>query len=292
MFKQMAWLVLVLGAVTAAGLGCGRRDRTGAPKSTIRVEGSDTMVNLAQAWAEKYHKKNPMVSVQVQGGGSGIGIASLIQGNCDMANTSRKMKPSELKAARTRRKIEPKEIIVGHDALAIFVHKQNPLDSISVEQLAEIYGEGGKITKWSDLGVRLPAGKDEIIRVSRQNSSGTYVYFREVVLGTSRDYKSGAQSANGSKEVIAVISTTPGAIGYSGMGYATSDVKELKVSKRTGEPGIPATVENAKKSIYPITRPLQIYVLGEPAGIVKDYLDWILSPAGQRIVLDLGYVSL
>jgi len=129
-----------------------------------------------------------------------------------------------------------------------------------------------------------------ITRVSRQSSSGTYTYFREVVLGPGKDFKLGSIDQSGSKDVVALVSRTPSAIGYSGMGYSTPEVKMLKVSRRRGQPGAAPTVENAKNGSYPITRPLQIYVIGEPAGTIKEYLDWILSPEGQKVVLDLGYV--
>jgi phosphate transport system substrate-binding protein len=293
MFPVRRHLAFVCGTLAVISLGCGRDANNGGAGASkvIRVEGSDTMVNLAQAWAEQYHQKHPSVSVQVQGGGSGVGIASLIAGNCDMANTSRKMKKDEIEAAQSQRGSEPKEIIVGYDALAIYVDKDNPLDSISMEELAAIYGDGGKITKWSQLGVKQGKLADQnITRVSRQSSSGTYTYFREVVLGPGKDYKLGSIDQSGSKDVVALVSRTPSAIGYSGMGYSTPDVKMLKVSKRPGEPGVAPTVANAKNNSYPITRPLQIYVVGSPTGLVKEYLDWILSPDGQQVVLDLGYV--
>lgn len=288
-------LVVTLCIPLIVACGCGRRvDGTkDGSQSVIRNEGSDTMVNIAQAWAEQYNKEHPNVSVQVLGGGSGVGIASLIDGNCDMANTSRKMKENEIQRAKAKRGLDPKEIIVGHDALAIYVHKNNPLESISIEELAEIYGDNGKITSWSQLGVHKDAlGSDEITRVSRQNSSGTYAYFREVVLGPGRDFKMASIDQSGSKDVVALVARTPTAIGYSGMGYHTPGVKMLKISKKRGEPGVAPTVENARNNTYPITRPLQIYVLGEPTGAVKDYLKWILSPEGEKIVLELGYVPL
>jgi phosphate transport system substrate-binding protein len=276
---------LLIGVV-----GCGNRGES-IPTTVIRVEGSDTMVNIAQAWAEQYHRKHRDVSVQVLGGGSGVGIASLIDGNCDLADTSRKMKPDEIKTARDRRGLEPKEIIVGKDALAIYVHPRNPLDSISKEELAEIYGENGTTTTWSQLGVpALALGTNVIIRINRQSGSGTYSYFREDVLGKGKDLKLASVDANGSKDAVSLVSHTPSAIGYSGMGYATNNVKTLRVSKHRGEPGASPTVENANSGTYPITRPLQIYVLGEPTGPIKDYLDWILSPEGQKVVLELGYV--
>ena len=271
-------------------VGCGNQGQSG-PTTVIRVEGSDTMVNVAQAWAEQYHRKHPDVSVQVLGGGSGVGIASLIDGNCDLANTSRKMKPDEIAAARNRQGLDPREIIVGKDALAIYVHKRNPLNSISKEELADLYGEDGTLTAWSQLGVPESAlGTNVIIRINRQSGSGTYSYFREAILGKGKDLKLASVDANGSKDAVSLVSRTPSAIGYSGMGYATNDVKVLNVSKRRGEHGAAPTVEKANNGSYPITRPLQIYVLGEPTGPIKDYLDWILSPEGQKVVFDLGYV--
>jgi len=288
--QRLCSIILVLGLLSPNG-GCYGTPglARNAATAIIRVEGSDTMVNIAQAWAEQYHKRRPEVSVQVLGGGSGVGIASLIEGYCELANTSRKMKQKEIEKAIARHHgLEPIEHIVGYDALAVYVHPSNPRDTISLEELAEVFGVDGTITRWSQLGVSgMP--RDQIIRVSRQNSSGTYAFFREVVLG-KQDFKLGSVDANGSKDVVALTSRTPGAIGYSGMGYSTPRVKMLKVSRRTGEPGIAPTMENAQNRSYPITRPLQIYTLGEPEGDVKKYLDWIKSPAGQRVVLELGYV--
>jgi phosphate transport system substrate-binding protein len=268
--------------------GCGKSSY--AQKTIIRVEGSDTMVNVAQAWAENYHKLRPDVSVQVLGGGSGVGIASLIEDNCDMANTSRKMTKEEIDRAKERRKATPVEHIVGYDALAIYVQKYNSLDSISLEELAEIYGYGGTLTKWSQLGIEISSGNEQIVWLNRQSSSGTYAYFREAILGKKRDYKLGSINTNGSKDVIFIVANTPGAIGYSGMGYTTDQVKMLKVSRKKGEPGVAPSVENAQNGAYPITRPLQIYTLDEPKGAVKEYMDWIDSKEGQQVVSDLGYV--
>jgi phosphate transport system substrate-binding protein len=276
----------LLGLGFISLLGCSK------PIPSISVEGSDTMVNIAQAWAENYNKLHPELSIQVLGGGSGVGIASLIDGNCDLANTSRKMKEKEIQRAVARQNAEPMEHIVGFDSLAIYVHKDNPLESISLEELAEIYGEGGTITKWSQLDVKIANGKDSIVWLNRQSSSGTYTYFRDVVLGKKRDYKMGSMNQSGSKDVIFLIAHTPGAIGYSGMGYVTDDVKVLKVSRKKGEPAAPPSIENAHSGSYPITRPLQIYTLGEPKKSVKEYLDWIVSDKGQKIVQDLGYVPI
>jgi phosphate transport system substrate-binding protein len=287
MFKKSIFVMFALLAIGCSMVGCKRSERG------VRVEGSDTMVNVAQAWAEKYHVKHPDISVQVLGGGSGVGITSMIDGNCDLATSSRKMEEKEIKRVEAKRGCKPLEHIAGYDALAVYVHKDNPLDTISLEELAEIYGDGGKITKWSQLGIdSKKLGNDEITRVSRQNSSGTYVYFREAVMGKGRDYKLGSIDQNGSKDVVALIANTPGAIGYSGMGYHEPGVKMLKIAKKKGEPGVEPTVASVKDHTYPITRPLLIYSAGEATGKIKDFLDWIHSAEGQKVVLELGYVPL
>jgi phosphate transport system substrate-binding protein len=261
-------------------------------KVTIQNKGSDTMVNLAQAWAEEYRKVAPDVSVEVSGGGSGVGIAALAKGTIDIANASRNMKPEEIETAKKNTGKEPKEIIVGHDALAIYVHKDNPLNEITIDQIAQIYAEGGTITKWADLGVQVPGTSDQdIVRVSRQSSSGTYEFLREHVLH-NKDYKLGSRDMNGSKEVVELVSSTPTAIGYSGMGYATPAVKMLKVKKTAGDPAYEPSVANTLAKTYPIARSLQVYTLGEPQGAVKKYIDWMMSDAGQKVVEATGYVPL
>lgn len=289
-------LLVIFAGVVAVGLaGCEKKRSSSSENSdgstVIRVDGSDTMVNLAQAWAEEYNSLHPEISIQVSGGGSGVGIANLINGESDFANSSRKMKDKERERAKSKTGQEPVEFVVGLDALAIYVHNENPLDTISLDELAEIYGDGGRTTKWSQLGINNPAcSSDEITRVSRQNNSGTYVYFREAVLGKDRDYKLGSIDQSGSKDVVALVSRTPCAIGYSGMGYKTDGVKWVKVSLKKGEDGVEPSVSSAKDGSYPIARPLLIYTVGEPTGAAKEYLDWIRSPAGQKVVLDLGYV--
>ena len=290
----MPWVWVGLCAFVAAATGCGgAASGRGGTQSTIRVEGSDTMVNVAQAWAEEYHQREPDISVQVLGGGSGVGIASLIDGNCDMANSSRLMKGEELEKTQARRGSPAIAHTVGFDAMGIYVHPSNPITRISLSELAAIFGENPTITRWSELGITLPPGvPDRIIRVSRQNSSGTYTYFREHVLGKGKDMGLGSLDANGSKDAVALVSRTPCSIGYSGMGYATAEVKMVPVSKEVGQPGVAPTIENAKNGTYPITRPLLIYTAGEPSGIAGDYLKWILSSDGQEIVRQLGYVPM
>jgi len=282
-------IVLTLVAVALLPAACGKSGG-GSGVTTIQVRGSDTMVNVAQAWAEEYTKVQPAVGVEVSGGGSGVGIAALERGTIDIANASRNMKPEEVEQARKNTGQEPREFVVGFDALAVFVHMDNPLSEITIEQLANIFAEDGKAVRWSDLGVSIPGVSDDtIVRVSRQSSSGTYEFFREHVLGT-KDFKLGSRDMNGSKEVVELIGSTRTAIGYSGMGYATSSVKMLKVARAAGEPAFEPSVENTVLKAYPLARSLQVYTLGEPQGAVKEYIDWILSPAGQRILEENGYV--
>lgn len=261
--------------------------------SIIKNKGSDTMVNLAQAWAEAYTNISDTVSVEVSGGGSGTGVAALINGTVDIANCSRQVKEKEKQQAIENTGKEPIEYIVGYDALAVYVHKENPLDKITITQLAEIYGEDGNIIKWDQLGIaNSGCSSDRIIRISRQSNSGTYFYFREALLGKERDFELGSLDLHGSKDVVEVIGRTPCAIGYSGMGYATDHVKMLKVSKGKNEPYFAPNLDNVIAKTYPIARPLYMYSLGEPIGVAKEYLDWILSPVGQKIVEELGFVPL
>jgi phosphate transport system substrate-binding protein len=279
-------LVMVLVIALA---GCAKKAAVEEP-TTIQVKGSDTMVNLAQAWAEAYKVVAPNVDVEVSGGGSGVGIAALEKGTIDIANASRNMKPEEIEQTKRTTGKDPKEHVVAFDALAVYVHKDNPIEEISFDQLAQIFAEGGTVTKWSQIGVKMPGGgDDEIVRVSRQSSSGTYEVFREHVLA-KKDFKLGSRDMNGSKEVVELIGNTKTAIGYSGMGYATPGVKLLRVSHKVGEPAVAPTVENTLNKSYPLARSLLVYTLGEPEGEVKRYVDWMLSPDGQRLVQENGYV--
>ena len=276
--------VLALAAALVVACGGG-----GGSRSVIQNKGSDTLVNVAQAWAEEYAALRPGTAVAVTGGGSGTGIAAMINGTVDIANSSRKMKDSEIELARGNGN-EPIEFVVGYDALAVFVHPDNPLDEISLEQLAALYGEGGDIDTWSQYGVEVPGcGSDEIVRVSRQNNSGTYVYFREAVLGDRRDFRLGSRDMHGSKDVVDLVENTPCAIGYSGLAYATDHVKMPCV--RTGEDGdcVSPSVETAIDGSYPIARPLFMYTAGEPEGAIGEYIDWVLSDEGQCIIYDKGY---
>lgn len=292
-FSKLAWAIGMI-AVALAPLGCAKKEEAKpAAKASIQDIGSDTMVNLAQAWAEAYATVAPAISVEVSGGGSGVGIAALLNGTADIANSSRTMDSLEVAKAKGAG-LDPQEFLVAFDGLAIYVHKDNPLETISIDELGEIYREGGKIDHWSALGVKsIPGAKtDDIVRVSRQNNSGTYQYFREHVVGKKNDYKPGSLDMNGSKDVVALVAKTPGAIGYSGLGYATPDVKILKVSKKKGEPGVVPSIATVHDHTYPISRPMFMYTPNAPPPNVKAYIDWAMSDAGQKIVEETGYVPL
>ena len=293
-----------LGAVTllTAGMlltGCGRNDSggssSGGRKQSIANIGSDTMVNLAIAWADAYSKVEPTISVEVNGGGSGQGVAALINGSCEIANCSRAFEEKEIADFKVKHPgKEPKEFLVGFDALSVFVHKDNPLAEISIEELQQLYMKDGKLSKWSDLGVKsIPGAKgDEVILVSRQNNSGTYHYFREAIVGKKNEMRLGTVDMNGSKDVVELIAKTPNAIGYSGMGYATPQVKHLKVSKKKGDKAVEPTIATTLDKSYPIARPMFMYTAGDPAPHIRKYLDWIISDAGRKIVEETGYVPL
>lgn len=273
-----------------AVLSCGGR-RHGV--ATVLLDrGSDTMINVAQAWAEAYARVAPEVSVEVAGGGSGVGIAALIEGTVQMANSSRPMKPAERDRLRAARGVDPVQIVAGYDALAVFVHRDNPVASLTLAQLEAVYAEHGATERWSDLGIRNTAcPRDTIIRISRQSSSGTYDFFREVAL-RNRDFKLGTLELNGSKEVVELVGHTPCAIGYSGMGYATPAVKMVPLARAAGAVAVAPSPRATLDRSYPIARPLYVFVAGEPEGETRRYLDWMLSPPGQAIVAAVGYVPL
>ena len=286
MFKRNT--LLVVSALTASAFlsGCGG----GQDRQVIQNKGSDTLVNVAQAWAEAYQLVDPTTVVAVSGGGSGTGIAALINGTVDIANASRAMKDKEVQMA-TDAGHEPVQHIVGYDALVVYLHADNPLSAISIKQLAEIYGDGGGYTKWTDLGVEVPGCKDQtMVVVSRQNNSGTYAYFRKTILGKG-DFRLGTRDMHGSKDVVDLVENTPCAIGYSGLAYATDHVKLACISQETGGECTSPSVATASDGSYPIARPLFMYTGGEPSGYVGEYLNWIKSDAGQCIIMAKGYAS-
>jgi len=260
-------------------------------RTLIQNKGSDTLVNVAQAWAEAYPEVNPEVAVAVSGGGSGTGIAAMINGTVDIANASRKMKDSEIAQAEKNGQT-PVEHVVGYDALAVFINKNNPIESMTFEQLKNIFGRDPKVKKWSDMGITVPGCKDEIVVVSRQNNSGTYAYFKETILGKGGKYRQGTLDMQGSKDVVDLVEKTPCAIGYSGLAYATEHIKMVCVATTDAEDCISPSVATASDRSYPIARPLFMYTDGEPKGEVKAYLDWITSDAGQCILLKKGYAPI
>jgi phosphate transport system substrate-binding protein len=286
-------------AATLLLAGCGKSGSDSSSggsgkKATVANIGSDTMVNLAAAWAEAYGAVDKTVLIEVNGGGSGVGIKGLINGTCELANSSRHIEDKEKAELKEKRQLDAKEFVVGFDALSIYVHKDNPLNEITMEQLGDIYRSDGKITKWSELGVTaIPGGKgDEIIRVSRQNNSGTYEYFKEAVVGKKNEFKLGSLDMNGSKDVVELVGKTPNAIGYSGMGYANPTVKMVKVAKKKGDPYVAPSIAATHDKSYPIARPMFFYTAGEPAPHLKKYIDWTVSDAGQKFVESTGYVPL
>ena len=263
--------------------------RDGSDRAVIQNKGSDTLVNVAQAWAEEYAKVKPNVAVAVTGGGSGTGISAMINGTVDIANASRKMKDKEIEQAK-KNGIDPVEHVVGHDALAVFVHPDNPMGEATIAQLASIYGEGGAVDKWSQLGITVPGcSSDEIVRVSRQNNSGTYAYFKKAVLGKTGEYKLGSRDMHGSKDVVDLVEKTPCAIGYSGLAYATEHIKMPCIKKDDAAACVAPSIASASDGSYPVARPLLMYTAGEPQGAIKEYLDWVLSDVGQCIMQEKGY---
>lgn len=280
---------------TLALLGCvAGADRV--ERTLIQNKGSDTLLSVAQAWAEAYSTVNAGVAVAVTGGGSGTGISAMINGTVDIANSSRRMRDLEREAAR-KNGVEAVEFVVGYDALAIYLHEDNPMERITMEQIRAVYGEGGSAESWPDLGVSVPGcSSDEIVRVSRQNNSGTYAYFKAAVLGEDAEYKLGSRDMHGSKDVVDLVENTPCAIGYSGLAYATEHVRMPCVAVDPGQgvageddacvaPALASAVDGS----YPIARPLLMYSAGRPQGEVKEYLDWILSDEGQCVILQRGY---
>jgi len=281
-------LLFPIAGLAAFGLSsCGR----GGDTETINIAGSDTMLEVGLSWSDAYKSVDSDVSISIAADGSSTGFAALVNGTADLAHSSRAIKDSEKKAIMDKHGIAPIEHIVGFDGIAIYMHKDNPVKSLSLTQLREIWGEGGKIDNWNQIG-----GSDaEIQRVGRSNSSGTYGYFQKKVLGKGEDgkgieFKPKTGAMAGSKAVVENCETTPNAIGYSGMSYKTDKVGWLAISEKDGGEPVMPSIENVQNQTYPIFRPLYIYTVGDPKGKAKEYLDWIKSPAGQKIVSDQGFV--
>ncbi len=251
-----------------------------ASAGTVTVKGSDTMVILAQRWAEAYMKQTPGAKVQVTGGGSGTGIAALQNGTTDIADASRAMKDAEKAKIRDRFNVLPAETAVAKDGVAFYVNESNPVQQLTVEQLKKIYT--GDLENWKDVG-----GKDApIVLYSRENSSGTYVFVKEMVLG-NEDYAARAQTLPGTAAVVNAVAKEANGIGYGGAAYAKG-VKEVKVVGKDGQAYAPKK-EEVMSGKYPLSRPLFMYTRGKPQGDAKAFIEYCLSPAGQAVVGQVGY---
>jgi phosphate transport system substrate-binding protein len=284
-------LVFMIALLFAGCRASGEQgDQSSSPPTStyIQNKGSDTMVNLALAWAEEYQRLRPEVRISVTGGGSGTGIASMISKTVDIANASREIKPEETELAR-QNGVQPVEHVVARDAIAVIVNPQNPVDQLTLTQISDIYS--GQINNWSEVG-----GENRpIVRLSRETNSGTHVYFLERVLrlGKTDDktlFSPDTLLLPSSEGITAEVSDNPNAIGYDGLGYVTPDVKVLAVSENPQGPFILPSAETVDNQAYPIARDLFMYTIGEPAGNIKAYLNWILSPEAQAIVRSLGFV--
>jgi phosphate transport system substrate-binding protein len=263
------------------------------PEATAYIEnkGSDTIVNLALAWAERYQSEHPDVRISVTGGGSGTGIAALINGTVDIANASRQIKPEEVSEAQSNG-VDPVEFVIARDAIAVIVNPNNPVDKLTLQQISDIYS--GKIDNWSEVG-----GEDRpIVRLSRETNSGTHVYFLETVLRLGEKDNKTLFSRDtlllpSSEGIVAEVRQNPNAIGYDGLGYVPPDLKMIAIAKEAGGEYVLPSVESVNNVTYPIARDLYMYTAGEPTGTVKIYLDWIInSDEAQGIVQELGFVPI
>ena len=257
---------------------------------SIQIKGSDTMVNLVQAWAEEFMKKDPEVFVAVTGGGSGTGFAALINGGCDVASASREIKTKEIKLAG-KKGVAPKEFKVALDGLAVVVNPKNAVSKLTIDLLAGIFT--GKIKNWKEVG----GADSRIVLLSREVNSGTHVYFKEHVLrkGSAEakdEFAPEALLLPSSQAIAEEVAHNEAAVGYYGMGYIGTGQKALAVSKDAASEAVNATVENVISGSYPISRPLFIYTAGEPKGTVKQFIDFILSEEGQSIVTKVDFVPI
>lgn len=282
-------LLIFLGGTLS---GCGGRAGQAAAANQANIienKGSDTMVNLALAWAEQYMAQHPEVRISVTGGGSGTGIAALINGTTNIANASRAIKPEEINEAKTHN-IEPVEITVAQDAIAVVVNPANSISQLSLEQISAIYT--GQITNWAELG-----GEDRpIVLLSRESNSGTYTFFLEEVIRQGKKdsqllFSPDTLLLPSSEGISEEIRQNPNAIGYDGLGYVTPDQKMIAIARLPTGPYIIPSLQAVTDGSYPISRPLFMYTPGQPDGLIKIYLDWILNE-GQQQVKDLGFVPL
>jgi len=269
-------------------VGCGEQVEPNEPAGFIQVKGSDTLVNAAQKVAEEFMKEYHHIFVAITGGGSGVGIAALINKTCDVTTASREMKPKEIELAQ-KRGVFPKEFVVAYDGVAIIANKSNPVDKLTIEDLHKIFT--GKATNWKEFG-----GKDlPIVTLSREVSSGTHIYFKEEVVqlgkkDISEEFSSQTLLLTSSQAIVEEVAANESAIGYLGMGYVSERTKSLLVAK--GGQFYPPDVNNVIKKTYPLSRPLYFYTNGEPKGITKLFIDFALSPKGQQQFTETGFVPI
>jgi phosphate transport system substrate-binding protein len=289
--KRVLFLLFVIALLSIISCsGPTSAQNTSGTAVSIDNKGSDTMVNLALAWAEAYQKENSAVEVSVTGGGSGTGIAALINKTTDIANASRSIKSEEVTNAKAGG-VDPVEFVVARDAIAVIVNPTNPVGELSLQQISDIYS--GKYTNWSQLG-----GEDRpIVRLSRETNSGTHVYFLEQVIRLGEKDNKTLFSMDtlllpSSEGIINEVRQNPNAIGYDGLGYVPPDLKIIAVAKKSGDPFVLPSVDSVNDKSYPIARDLYMYTQGQPTGIIKDYMDWIMSTDAQQIVTDLGFVPI
>jgi phosphate transport system substrate-binding protein len=292
--SRKTWLGIIIIALLITGcqaqVGSAQESQANAPQTAIENKGSDTIVNLALAWAEKYQQIHPEIRLSVTGGGSGTGISALINHTVDIANASRQIKLEEVAAAK-KNGIEPVEHIIARDAIAVIVNPNNPVSQLTLQQVSDIYS--GKINNWKEVG-----GEDlEIVRLSRETNSGTHVYFLEQVLrlGQKDNKTLFAQDTlllPSSEGITAEVSDNPHAIGYDGLGYITPDVKVIAVAKDPSSAYVLPSIETVNNNSYPIARDLYMYTIGEPTGAIRTYLDWIMTSEAQAIVKSLGFVPI
>jgi phosphate transport system substrate-binding protein len=287
--KKFLCGLLILSLTLCFTVGCKRSSPGEKSQGELQLKGSDTMVNAEQKVAEEFMKVTPDVFVAITGGGSGVGIASLINGSCDVAATSREMKAEEIESAR-KRGVEPNEIVVAYDGVAVIVNLKNPVDQLTIDDLKRIFT--GEVKSWKEFG-----GKDlPIVLLSREVSSGTHIYFKEEVLcGGKKDcnteFSPKALLLTSSQTIVEEVANNESAIGYFGMGYVSGRTKTLKVGKRAEECCLP-DIQDVLSKKYPLSRPLYFYVNGEPKGIIKQFIDFTLSHQGQQQFAETGFVPL
>jgi phosphate transport system substrate-binding protein len=284
--RRMRILVALLLFLSLDLAGCGESIDPNEPQGFIQTKGSDTIVNAMQQTAEEFMKVYSHVFVAVTGGGSGVGIASLINKTTDIATASREMKAKEVEMAE-KRGVHPKEFVIAYDGVAVIVNNNNPVDKLTIEDLHKIFT--GQATNWKEFG-----GKDvRIVTLSREVSSGTHMYFKEEVIQLGKkdstdEFSKGTLLLTSSQAIVEEVAGNEGAIGYLGMGYLSDRTKALRIAK--DNEFYPPDVENVVKKTYPLSRPLFLYTDGEPQGIIKLLIDFTLSPAGQKQFQDTGFV--